>query len=184
MAKAETANLIERQGNSSSRKKLWIIKTEAAADVETCLRIGATLGNGSEDQIKHLGRYGLYLGIILELMKDCLVSINLTIELTEKIRNRALPYSVLWAREHSEKVRKKLENLTRQSLIKPIDVKEIVENILETKTLTNTTRIIRNFSKKAESELSGLERKKATRALKFFVKAQPELLIERLSTIK
>src|SRR4030067_2145343 len=42
MAKAETVDLrLRNQGNFSPRKKFWKIKTEAAADLETCLRIGA-----------------------------------------------------------------------------------------------------------------------------------------------
>ena len=59
MAKAETANLqLRSQKNVPSRKKLWVMKTEAAGDVETCLKIGAILGNGSKEEVKHLGRYG------------------------------------------------------------------------------------------------------------------------------
>ncbi len=183
MARAETVKLrLRNQGNISSRKKLWVIKTEAAADMETCLRIGAVLGNGSEDEVKHLGRYGLYLGVILELWKDCLVSINLTLELAEKIRNTALPYSLLWARERSEKIRKKLENLANKNTIQPSDTKEIVENIFETKAVYNTMKIIKKFTKKAEKELSELKKNTATQTFRFFVKAQPELIIESLST--
>ena len=71
-------------------KKFWKIKTEAE-DLETCLKIGAIIGNGSESEINHLGKYGLYLGIILELCKDFRISVNLTAELAEKIRNGTLP---------------------------------------------------------------------------------------------
>jgi geranylgeranyl pyrophosphate synthase len=167
MAKAETVDLrLRNQGNLSPRKKLWKIKMEAA-DLETCLRIGAVLGNGSESEVKHLGRYGLCLGMILELWKDFDVSINLTLELAEKIRSGALPYLLLWARERSEKIRKKLENLTNRNAIQPSDIK-----------------IIRKFTKKAEKELSEMNKNRATRTLKFFVKAQPELLIESLSTFQ
>ena len=185
MAKAETVDLrLRNQGNFSPRKKFWKIKTEAAADLETCLRIGAILGNGSEDEVRHLGRYGLYLGIILELLKDFHVSINLTLELAEKIRSGALPYSLMWARERSEKIRKKIEDLANRNTIQPSDIEEIVENTFETKALNNTTKIIRKFAKKAEKELSELKNNRATRTLKFFVKAQPKLLIESLSTFQ
>ncbi len=186
MAKAETVDLrLRNQGNLSPRKKLWKIKTEAAADLETCLRIGAVLGNGSESEVKHLGRYGLCLGMILELWKDLDVSINLTLELAEKIRSGALPYSLLWARERSEKIREKLEDLANRNTIQPSDIKEIVENTLETKALNNTVKIIRKFTKKAEKELSKLKKNnRATRTLKFFVEAQFSLFIESLSTLQ
>jgi len=185
MVKAETVNLrLRSQGNVSPRKKFWVVKMHAA-DLETCLRIGAALGNGSEDEVKHLGRYGLYLGIILESWKDFHSSINLTLELAEKIRSGALPYSLLWAKKRSEKIRKKLENLANRNTIEPSDIKEIVENILETKVLNNTMKTIRKFTKKAEEELFELKKaNSATRTLKFFVEAQPQLFIESLSTLQ
>jgi geranylgeranyl pyrophosphate synthase len=184
MAKAETVNLrLRSQGNFSPRKKFWVIKMEAA-DLETCLRIGAVLGNGSEGEVKHLGRYGLYLGIILELWKDFDVSINLTLELAEKIRNGVLPYSLLWTRERSEKIREKLEDVANGNTIEPSDIKEIVEDTLETKVLNNTTETIRKFTNKAVEELYELKENDATRTLKFFVETQPQLFIESLSTLQ
>jgi geranylgeranyl pyrophosphate synthase len=184
MAQAETVNLrLLSQGNASSRKKIWKIKIEAA-DLETCLRIGAVLGDGHQDEVEHLARYGLYLGIILELSKDFDVSINLTLELAEKIRSGALPYSLLWARERSEKIRKKLENLTNKNTIEPSDIKEIIEDTLETRALNNMKKIIRKFTKKAKDELIELKKNNTTQTLKFFVEAQPQLFIESLSTLQ
>jgi len=185
IAKAETVNLrLRRQKDVSSRKKLWVIKRQGA-NLETCLKVGAVLGNGSEDEVKHLGDYGLYLGTILELWKDFQVSINLTLELAEKIRSGALSYSLLWARKRSEKIRKKLEDLANKNTIEPTDIKEIVENILEAKALNNSMKIIRKFAKRAEEELFELKRKnQGTQTLKFFVEAQPQLFIGSLSTLK
>ena len=185
MVKAETVNLrLRSQGNVSPRKKLWVIKMHAAY-LETCLRIGAVLGNGSEDEVRHLARYGLYLGIILELWKDFDSSINLTLELAEKIRSGALPYSLLWARKRTEKIQKKLENLANRNTIEPSDIKEIVEDTLETKVLNNTMKIIRKFTKRAGEEIFRLKKKnKATQTLKIFLEAQPQLFIESLLTLQ
>src|SRR3972149_1882334 len=108
MAQAESTSLSWRsEENFSYRKKFWKIKAEAN-DIGTCLRIGAVIGNGSETEINNLGNYGLCLGLILELWKDFRTSVNLTLELAEKIRNRAFPYTVLWASQHSEKIRRKI----------------------------------------------------------------------------
>jgi geranylgeranyl pyrophosphate synthase len=185
MAQAETVNLrLRSQGNVSPRKKLWVIKMEAA-DLETCLRIGAVMGNGSEDEVEHLGKYGLYLGTILELWKDFHVSTNLTLELAEKIRSGALPYSLLWARERSEKIRGKLENLANKNTTEPSDIKQIVENILETKALNNTLRILRKITKRAKEELFELKKtNRAIQTLEFFAETQLQLFIESLSTFQ
>jgi geranylgeranyl pyrophosphate synthase len=184
MARAEAVNLrLRSQRNPSSREKFWKTKTEAA-DLETCLRIGAVLGNGSESEIQHLGRYGLYLGIILELWKDFHVSVNLTLGLAEKIRSGALPYSLLWARERSEKIRRKLDNLSSNNTIEQAYIKEIVEDTLEIKTLDNTVKTIRRFTKKGREELIELKRNNATRTLQLFIEAQPSLFIGSLSTLQ
>ena len=186
MAKAETSNLqLRGQENVHSRKKMWVIKTEAAADLKTCLKIGAILGNGSKDEVKHLGKYGLYLGIILELWKDIHVSFNLTLELAEKIKSGALPYSLMWAREHSEKIRKKLEELAKKDTIEPVNIKEIVKDTLQTKALNNSIKIVRKFAKKATDEFFELKSKnRATQTLQFFVEAQRQLISKSIMPLQ
>ena len=87
----------------SSNEKFSKIKSEAI-DLGACLKIGAIIGNGSNSEINHLDRYGQYLSIILALRKDFQVSVNLTLELPEKIRNNRLPYCILWAIEHSSQL--------------------------------------------------------------------------------
>lgn len=185
LAKAEKFNLrLRSQRNVSSRRKLWVIRIQSV-NLETCLKIGTVLGNGSEYEVKHLGTYGQYLSMILELWKNFQVSINLTLELAEKIRNGALPYSLLWARKRSEKLQKRLENLANRNTIEPSDIKEIVKETLETKTLHNTVRNMRKFAKKAKKELLELKRlTNATQALEFLVEAQPQLFIESLSILQ
>ena len=184
MAKAETVNLrLRSQGNLSSKKKFSVIKMEAA-DLETCLKIGAVLGNGSEEEVQHLGRYGLYLGIILELWKEFHVSVNWTLELNEKIENGSLPYSLLWASERSENLRKKLEDLVSMDSVESSDVKEVVEYTLATKVLNKSVKEIEKFADSAVEELSQLNINKSTQTLKFFVETQPKLFIESLSALE
>jgi geranylgeranyl pyrophosphate synthase len=184
MARAEAVNLrLRSQRNPSSREKFWKIKTEAA-DLETCLRIGAVLGNGSESEIQHLGKCGLCLGTILELWKDFHVSVNLTLELAEKIKSGALPYSLLWARERSEKIQKKLDTLATKEIIEPSYIKQIVEDTLETKALDNTVKTIRRLVKKGMKELFEMKSSDATRSLQLFVEAQPRLFIESLLALQ
>ena len=145
--------------------------------------IGAILGNGSEDEFKHLSRYGKYLGIILGLWNDFYVSINLTLELAEKIRCDALPYSLLWAINRSREVKKKIENLNKNR-IEPSEIKEIVEYILETGILHNKLMNIKRCAGRAAEELLNVNNKSpATQTLKFFVEAQPPLFMENISAL-
>jgi geranylgeranyl diphosphate synthase type I len=184
MARAETVNLrLRSQKKPPSEEKFWKIRTEAS-DLETCLRIGAILGDGSTAEIHYLGRYGLFLGIILELWKDFHVSLNLTLELAEKMKNGALPFSLLWASEHSERIQKKLDRITTNETIEQVHMKQIVEEILETGALSNTVKIMRRFAKKGREELMQMERNDATRALQLVIEAQPKLFIESLPSLQ
>jgi geranylgeranyl pyrophosphate synthase len=184
MARAETLNLrLRSQKNSSSKEKFWKIETEAS-DLGTCSRIGAILGDGSSDEIRHLERCGLCLGIILELWKDFLVSLNLTLELAEKIRKGALPFALLWASERSERIQRKLDRITTDEKIEKGHIKQIVEEVLETGALDNTIRTMKRFAKKGKEELLKMERNDATRALRLVIEAQPQLFVESLQSLQ
>jgi len=181
LAKAEVKNLeLRRRIDAEPQEKLKVIKTQSV-NLETSMKIGAVLGNGSEDEIEHLGKYGIYLGTILELRKDFNASVNLTLELAEKIRNDALPYTLLWAKNRSEKIKEYLSNLT--NTIKPIDIKKIVEALLETRALENTTNLLKMLTQKGETELLKLKSNEAAKTLKFFLAAQVKIFIESLSTL-
>jgi geranylgeranyl pyrophosphate synthase len=181
MANAETLTSRWRAKNKFSQaKKMWKIKVEAI-DTETCLRIGAIIGEGSESEIDHLGKYGFYLGIILALWNDFLISVNLTSELAERIRNGNLPYALLRACRRSEKLRRKIEKLIGATSIEQTHIKEIVAAILATKALDSTSRTIRNYAKRAKDELVGLKKNSATQTLKVFVGFQPRLFRESFS---
>jgi geranylgeranyl pyrophosphate synthase len=178
MAQAETINLKLRSNeNLTASKKLWKIKTEAT-DMETCLRIGATIGNGSQSEVEHLARYGHCLGIILELWKDFLVSTNLTLELEEKIRNGASPYSMLWASEHSEEIPRKIADFSQ------FNAKQLVMRILETKVLDNVMKTIQRIEKKGERELIEMKTNDAVATLHLFIELQPRFFLNSLSTLQ
>jgi len=182
LARAEATNLeLRRRSDVKPEEKLKVFEMEGVG-VETMLKVGAVLGNGSEDEVKHLGNYGRYLGTILELRKDFNVAINLTLELAEKIRSGALPYTLLWAKNRSKKIREYLPLL--MGTIKPIDIREIVEAMLETKALENTMRVLEKMTKKAEAEFIELKDNKSSRMLRLFLEAQSEIFVESLCSLQ
>jgi geranylgeranyl pyrophosphate synthase len=182
LAQAETANLeLRTRGGVRPEQKLKVIEMHAV-NLRTLSKIGALLGNGSEDEMEHLGNYGKCLYTILELRKDFNVSVNLTLELAEKIRSRALPYALLWARNRCATIRKNLPILEKTT-IQPIDIKRIVEAVFETRGLENTLGLIKASAQKAEQELSHLRDSTATRALIFLSNAQPEIFEQSLSNL-
>jgi geranylgeranyl pyrophosphate synthase len=184
MAQAETSNLKLRCNEKlTARKKLWKIKTEAV-DMETCMRIGATIGNGSQSEVEHLARYGHCLAIILELWKDFLVSTNLTAELEEKIRKGAMPYSLLWACEHSEEIAREIRYLTNEKVILQFNARQLVSGILETKVLDNVIKNIQRIEKKGKLELTEIKTNDAVETLHLFIELQPQFFLNSLSALQ
>jgi geranylgeranyl pyrophosphate synthase len=180
MATAETLSLQKRSKEYSAKDKLFKIEKEAAANLETCLKIGGIIGNGKESEIEHLGKYGLGLGVILELQHDIQVSLNLTLELADKIRTGAYPYTLLWAKEHDPEIQKNFQNVINAKTLGPKEIEKIVQGILTTKALDQIEKTIQKLAKRVLKELEEMKKNSAGKALRDFVQAQPALLKENL----
>lgn len=180
MAETETLNLRHRNGEYSAKDKLFKIETEAAANLQACLKIGALMGNGSEEEILHLGKYGFYLGVILELQIDVQVSLNLTLELIDKIRSGGYPYTLLWAKEHNLDLQRELQDSLKLKTIGPATTEKIVVGVLESKVLDEIEKKIQTLTKKGTKELQTIKKNSAITALRIIVEAQPQLFKEGL----
>ena len=177
MAEVESSDLKSSQVVYTSRDKLHKIKDEAI-NLRTCLQIGAIVGNGSSREIKALSTYGQCLGEIVELLKDVQVSINLTLELGEKLRNHSLPYVILRAKEESETLQKRLNLFDRSSYISSHEIKEIVDLTVQTGIFSQINRLVEKLIGKAEKSLDDLKNKKAKEILGVFVRSQAEIFQE------
>ena len=176
MAKAETVNC----GIRTRTSKFWKMKMEAS-DMETCLQLGAIIGNGSKNEIEHLGKYGFCLGVILALKNDFQVSTNLTIELAKKLENGKLPYTLLWACERSIKLQEEIKALVGKKTIEQVKIKEVVEEILATKVYDITEKRLERYAKRARYELITLKKNNATQTLESFAGLHPKLFNESIS---
>jgi len=184
LAKMTKAEIIETklplQPHPRSEAKFLKIKTEAA-DLETCMKIGGVLGGGSQQEVFHLGKFGHCIGIITELWKDAHVSLNLTLELQQKIVSRKLPFTLMWANEHSKNLERELAAVSSTENESNY-VKQVVENIVSTGALDHIARIIAEKEKEGVSALSRLKSKKETvRTLQSFIEVQSELFVDSLS---
>jgi geranylgeranyl pyrophosphate synthase len=183
MAKTEAVNLRTRENQYSAKDKLLKIRAEAEADLENCLKMGAVIGNGSENAVKSLGKYGLYVGIILELQHDFQVSVNLTLELADKVRMGALPYTLLCAKEDSQDLQKNIKDIAYKKNIGPQEIEKIVQGILAAKMVDTIEKTIEKLTKKAVEELIVTKKKNATKALRSFAEVQPQFFKESLQQL-
>ena len=182
VAEAEAANLkLRKRSDAKPEDKLDVINTHAVS-LETLMKVGAVMGNGAKDEVEHLGNYGRYLYTILELQKDFKASINLTLDLAERIKNGSFTYTLLWAKNRSEEIIKYLTSCPDS--IKPTDIRKIVEAILGTNATEHTVRLLEKLKQKGDKELSKLRANNATKLLEFLLQAQSKIFLETLSNLQ
>jgi geranylgeranyl pyrophosphate synthase len=133
----------------SSRKKLDTTLEQCnnflwkfGADTEVCAKIGATLGNGSQEQIDALAQFGRRLGYSFRLageLKDCL---NIEGNLPERLLNESVPLPILFADHASRENHQKIESILNHPKVSSSDIKAILELCFS----TNAFDYIKNIS--------------------------------------
>jgi geranylgeranyl pyrophosphate synthase len=119
-----------------------------AADVEACMRVGAMLGNGSEEQVEAVGGYGRLLGTMVLLRDDLedMLDPNL---LNLRIKNESLPLPILYALESEEK-REEILTILKKEEVKEEEAKKLSTLVSEAGGLDKLWELFRNFKAKAK----------------------------------
>ena len=183
MSTTEAVNLRTRGSEYSAKDKLLKISVEAEADLGNCLKMGTVIGNGSENEINSLGKYGLYLGIILELQHDFQVSVNLTLELADKVKMGTIPYTLLLAKESSIELQETLKEIECKKTVGTKEIEKIVQGFLDANMLNKIEDTIEELSKKAIEELTFINKKGAAKALRSFAEVQTRFFKESLQQL-
>ncbi len=178
MAEAEAINLRLKMKNKIPIENKFKVLQMQAASIEACTRIGAILGSGTESEIEHLGRYGQFLGIISELKEDLMKSLNLTLELVDKIRLGRWPYALVWASRHSKEYQNFLHSLKGKEEITPNNVKRVVEELFKAGASDYFKQLSTELKEGAINELSKIRESKARNTLTLLIEAQQEMLID------
>jgi Geranylgeranyl pyrophosphate synthase len=152
MARSEIKDLNAKADEYHASDKLNKIEAETI-NIQTCLRIGAIIGNGSATDIELLETYGSNLGIMFELLKDVKVSLNLTLELESKLKSGQLPFLLLLAREGSEKINDEVGFLGKKHSITPDDMSRLIRTILNSDSWARFTKLFQDTSEKCQSSL-------------------------------
>ena len=175
MAEAEIANLrLRKREKIHAEDKIAVLKIRTV-NIEACTSAGAILGSGSNKEIDHLGKFGEYLGLVLELTDDLTESLNLTLELREKIRMGSWPYTLSWAEDHSRKIRDLLSSITEKEMDSHC-VEKIVGGIFDSDAVGHITDLSAELTAKAKKELSSLRDTEAKKALELIAEAQSSFL--------
>ena len=95
---AEALELKLRMRQDVKPEEYLCVVQKKAADLEGLMRIGAIIGNGSEEEIEFLGRYGRILGM-LSILRDDFIDMNYFEEIAHRITYECLPIPILYALE-------------------------------------------------------------------------------------
>jgi len=183
MSEAEAENLrLIGSGNYDSKEKLHVFEMRSV-DIETCMKLGAVIGCAERGEVECLGAYGSFLGTVIELQEDCVTSLNLTINLDNKIRDGDLPYPLIWAMNHNETARKVILSLTHKEKISPADIRKVIETTLETGALDHVQKLSKKITERAVQKLSEIKDSKTKDNLQFLAEAQHHSFVISLNAL-
>ena len=97
---AETTETALRNLTKTPQEYMKTIEAKAAVPEFHC-KIGAIIGNGSEEAIKSFGRYGRIFGV-LSIIRDEFIDLFEYAELRNRIKHEVLPLPVLYAMQDVE----------------------------------------------------------------------------------
>ena len=141
---------------------LDIIKMKAAiADVTA--RIGATIGEGSPEEIDALGKYGRTLGM-LSTIRDDFIDVFEPDEVKNRGDNECLPLPILYA-FYDKKVKNKIINVLRKKKLTEEDGFKIVEIIEKTEGVRLLNRKMELLLEEGCKRLESMKNQKPTKIL-------------------
>jgi len=168
LSDAEAGELeLRRKIDITPREYLRLTRMKSA-DMEAYMRIGAILGNGSEEELEAIARYGRSLGILIILRDDLADMLDFKEELPHRVKYEHLPLPILYAVKNP-KYKKKIESLIRRSDIREEEAKQLLKTTYEAEGLVGFEKTIKRIARDCRKELSILPPSEARSILEIVV---------------
>ena len=129
-----------------------------ASELEAITRIGGILGQGSQDEIEILGKYGRTLGMMSLLRDEIIDMLELTM-LRHRIRYESLPLPLIYAAQKPQ-VRSKIIKLIAKKRLTVADLKMISKSVNEAGGMSYVAKYISRKADEAYTYLDQLKNKK------------------------
>lgn len=142
-----------RNVNVTERQYLRIVYMKAA-DVEAYTRIGGIIGNGTDEEVEALAKFGRYLGMIAILRDDVEDTFYDDYELLSRITKESLPYPIICCLKNPdcrELVIKMFDNVNEQ------DLKNLKLIVRKNKGFEKTKKVVDSLIKRAKREASKIK---------------------------
>jgi len=136
------------------KQYLHIIEKKAA-DIEALLKIGALIGDGSQNEISALGEYGRRLGM-LWILADDIADLFDHKELRRRIINRFLPLPMIFALMDL-KNKTEFQTYPVKEKITNEDAEEIIQVVKKTAGIARTKEVMQDLASEALKRISKIE---------------------------
>ncbi len=129
-----------------------------ASNIEAITRIGAIIGNGSEKEVKTLGKYGKILGTLITLREE-FIDIYEPEELYNRMKNQSPPLPLLYA-FRNPKAKERIEKLLSSEELSQDATDEIVDTIHKSREVAELKQKMQKLYEEAISVISDTPQKR------------------------
>jgi len=135
------------------------------ADTEVCAKIGAILGNGSDNQIEKLSKYGKRIGFAYRLLGEVRDCLNIEGNLPERLLNESIPLPILFASKASKDNCTTIQRIFKQATIHEADIENLLKLCFDSEAFQYINRIYCENDQEIENSLTILPASEAKNAL-------------------
>jgi len=107
------------------------ILRKSIADAEACARLGAIIGDGSEEEIQSLAEYGSCLGLMYRLAGDAKDVINVEGNLATRLQNESVPLPLLYSAKSSRENYNLVKSILRNADFAATDLTKLQKLCIE-----------------------------------------------------
>jgi geranylgeranyl pyrophosphate synthase len=140
---------------------LW----KEAAETDACCRIGAMMGDGQQDEVEALSKFGRRIGFLSRLADEVDDCLNLKGDLPHRIKYESVPLPLLYAAKFSNEENARIKQTVEKKNINAKDEMTLLTSIDETEALNYILDLATKTEATAKSNIENLKESKAKNAL-------------------
>ena len=174
ISKAEAKEVKIRNKPDLSPKEIFeLIELKAVVPALHC-KVGAILGQGTDQAIESLGNYGRIYGIVALMLEEFMDLMDYD-ELQNRIKHEYLPLPVLCASQNAE-LKGKINGLIKNASFNEASKDELAELIMKSKQTQELNKKMQNYTKKGVKEIGLITGSPATTELALLLQVISESL--------
>jgi geranylgeranyl diphosphate synthase type I len=133
VCEAEFMEIQCRQNLETKLEHYQDILSKSMADTTACARLGAIVGGGSESEIQGLARFGNRLGFMYRLTNDLKDTLNVELNLSDRLRHESVPLPILYAASQSEQRKSAIKEIFEKLGENSLNLDKLLKHCHETK---------------------------------------------------